>query len=58
MGSGPTAHAVGYFLSHLRCFVMSGERATAERYKEAFKELPAERWKVFKEPIELLSNVQ
>lgn len=32
---------------------VTGEPATVERYKEAFKGLPAERWKVFKEPGEL-----
>ena len=32
---------------------VTGEPATAERYKEAFKGLPAERWKVFGEPGEL-----
>ena len=35
---------------------VTGEPATAERYKEAFKGLPAERWKVFKEPGELPSE--
>ncbi len=35
---------------------VTGEPATAGRYTEAFKGLPAERWKVFKEPGDLPSE--
>ena len=45
-------------IEHIFIRDVTGEKADAARYRAAFREVPAERWKIFIEPKEIREMVK